>query len=150
MTTAQIIDLFAGKLNPDLYHLVSPIALTELADINRDVRSKIFYIDGHQIVERANLFHQFATIMQFPEYFGHNWDALEDCLTDLFHEDAVDRQLIILDRLDEFAIDDSHQWSMLLEICRSTVKYWQDTDTPMYILIRSNLPQLTQANLPTI
>ena len=150
MTRAQIIGLFAGELSPAVYQLVSQIAPTELADFNRDDRAKIFYIDGQSIVDCASLFHQFATTIQFPEYFGHNWDALEDCLTDLFDEDAVDRQIIILDRLDNFAIDDPYQWSMLSDICKSTVEYWQDTATPMYILISSNLPQLTQANLPSI
>ncbi len=150
MTRTQIIGLFMGELSPDVYQLVSPIAPTELADLSRNAEAKLFYIDGSNIVDRASLFHQFTTTMQFPEYFGHNWDALEDCLTDLFHEDAVNRQIIILDRLDNFAIDDPHQWSMLLDICRSTVKYWQDTDTPMYILLRSDLPQLTRAGLASI
>jgi hypothetical protein len=150
MTRAQIIRMLAGEMSPAVYQLVSPITLAELADLNRDGRAKIFYLDGQQIVDRASLFDRFATTMQFPEYFGHNWDALEDCLTDIFYEDAVDRQLIILGRLDNFAIDDPHQWSMLLAICKSTVEYWQDTATPMYILISSNLPQLTQASLLSI
>jgi Barstar (barnase inhibitor) len=150
MTKAQIVRMLAGEMSPAVYQLLSPMTLAEFEDLNRDARSKIFYFDGQQIVDRASLFDRVASTMQFPEYFGHNWDALEDCLTDLFYEDTVDRQVIILDRLDNFEIDDPYQWSMLLAICKSTVEYWQDTATPMYILIGSNLPQLMQASLPSI
>jgi hypothetical protein len=87
-----------------------------------------------------------ATIMQFPEYFGHNWDALADCLTDL-DEDEIDQQIMIIDQLARLAIANPQQWLTFLDICKSTVKYWQNTDTPMYMLLRSDAAQLTQAGL---
>jgi hypothetical protein len=34
--------------------------------------------------DAATLFASLATSLQFPEYFGHNWNALDECLTD-FH-----------------------------------------------------------------
>lgn len=35
---------------------------------------------------KADLFSTLARSLQFPDYFGHNWDALVDCLSDLsFH-----------------------------------------------------------------
>ncbi len=145
MTRAQIIDLFAGKLNPDVYQLVSPISPTELADLSRAAGAKLFYLDGHHIVDRASLFHQFAIVMQFSDYFGHNWDALWDSLTDI-DPDAAKRQLIVLDRLDNFESDNPQQWSILLDICQRTVEYYQDTSTPMYILLRSESSQLRQAS----
>ncbi|ATE59041.1 barstar family protein [Thauera sinica] len=32
---------------------------------------------------KADLLARIASAMRFPDWFGHNWDALADCLTDL-------------------------------------------------------------------
>ncbi len=50
-------------------------------------------IDGRQVVVRflrgqkmqtaPQLFDEFAAALQFPYYFGENWNALLECLTDL-------------------------------------------------------------------
>jgi RNAse (barnase) inhibitor barstar len=149
MTTAQIIDLFAGKLKPDVYQLVSPIDSIELAALSRDTDAKLFYLDGRQIADRDRLFQQFAIVMQFSDYFGHNWDALWDSLTDLDLDDPP-RQIIVLDRLDNFVRDNPKQWPILFDICQRIVEYYQDTSTPMYILVRGEFSQLLQANLTSI
>ena len=40
-------------------------------------------IRGHKATTTGALFDQFAAALQFPYYFGENWDALNDCLHDL-------------------------------------------------------------------
>jgi hypothetical protein len=149
MTTAQIIDLFAGKLDPDVYQLASPIDSIELAALSRDAGAKLFYIDGQQIGDLDSLFHQFAIVMQFSDYFGHNWDALWDSLTDIDVDDDR-QQIIVLDRLNDFVRDNPQQWPILFDICQQIVEYYRDTSTPMSILVRGEFFQLQQANLTSI
>src|SRR5215212_2915668 len=38
---------------------------------------------GERCPTREELFHEWAAALQFPRYFGRNWDAFYDCLTDL-------------------------------------------------------------------
>jgi RNAse (barnase) inhibitor barstar len=40
-------------------------------------------IRGHKAMTSAALFDEFAAALQFPYYFGENWDAFHDCLHDL-------------------------------------------------------------------
>ncbi|RKE12320.1 barstar (barnase inhibitor) [Catellatospora citrea] len=43
---------------------------------------RVFRLDGRELREPATLFAAFARELSFPGYFGHNWDALVDCLHD--------------------------------------------------------------------
>ncbi|GAA2719114.1 barstar family protein [Actinocorallia aurantiaca] len=39
-------------------------------------------LDGRASRTRAGLFTEAARVLNFPDYFGHNWDAFYDCLRD--------------------------------------------------------------------
>ena len=40
-------------------------------------------VDLRAARDPARVLAAFAEALRFPAYFGHNWDALEECLTDL-------------------------------------------------------------------
>ena len=41
------------------------------------------HIDLSACANKRDLLDRFATALHFPAWFGHNWDAMHDCLTDL-------------------------------------------------------------------
>ena len=43
----------------------------------------ILIIDNNSIENDKDLFNSIANVMKFPDYFGKNWDALDECLRDL-------------------------------------------------------------------
>ena len=43
-------------------------------------------LDGEKIRSRDDLHKQMAAVLDFPEWYGGNLDALYDCLTDLMEE----------------------------------------------------------------
>ena len=60
------------------------------ADVSPQLRAALeragiaaFDLDGAPIRTRDDLLRGIADAMQFPDYFGMNWDAVIDCLRDL-------------------------------------------------------------------
>jgi RNAse (barnase) inhibitor barstar len=42
-------------------------------------------LDGSELRSESELFDKFAQSLRFPSYFGRNWDALEECLGDVYN-----------------------------------------------------------------
>lgn len=53
--------------------------------MNKEIVNKltIVHLDGTKITSKESFLKEIAEVLEFPSYFGHNWDALEDCLRDL-------------------------------------------------------------------
>ena len=48
-----------------------------------EARLTVRTVRGNKMTTESQLFDEFAAALQFPVYFGENWSALNDCLTDL-------------------------------------------------------------------
>ncbi|MBQ3178485.1 MAG: barstar family protein [Clostridia bacterium] len=55
-----------------------------------DFRDVQYYPEIHRIIKKA---------LDFPEWYGENWDALWDCLTDIMDEDALTIEILGMDTI---------------------------------------------------
>jgi RNAse (barnase) inhibitor barstar len=80
-------------------------------------------IKGRYCKTPASLFTEFARALEFPDYFGHNWDALEECLTDLEWLPAKGYILLITDAALVLS-NDEEEYETFLEILRDAGEAW--------------------------
>ena len=80
-------------------------------------------IKGRHCKTPANLFAEFARALEFPDYFGHNWDALEECLADLEWLPAKGYILLITDAAHVLS-DDEAEYETFLEILCDAGEAW--------------------------
>ena len=98
-----------------------------------------FHIEGKNITRKEQLLNHAATALRFPADFGHNWDALEECLTDLEWVDA-DGYLLYYDHIDGLLAAHPDQFETLVEILRDAVASWKGDDTAMIVLLSGAKP----------
>jgi RNAse (barnase) inhibitor barstar len=81
-----------------------------------------------RFAEKEQLLRNIAAALAFPDWFGHNWDALEDCLTDLsWHP----QQGYLLLFEGASAGDD---FGVLADVLRSSAEHWSGRGKPFFAL----------------
>lgn len=91
------------------------------------------------------LFDEFAAALQFPPYFGENWDALDECLNDLDWLEGDGAALFILNAdqlLQDAPPEDSH---ILFEILQAS-----ESNLPFHIVMQSRDSQTVLGGLQSM
>jgi len=87
-----------------------------------------------EAADKDGVLGQFARGFDMPRWFGHNWDALADCLNDL---EWLPQGPVVL--LIEGNMSDSGAARTLVSILQDTCNAWQDCHRPFHVLIDRRL-----------
>lgn len=68
--------------------------------------------------------------LELPDYFGHNWDALADLLTDLSWWGTTRGYLILATGWSSFELADPEDAAAAAEVFTAAVGFWAVRDTP--------------------
>jgi RNAse (barnase) inhibitor barstar len=117
-----------------VFFIPAPAAWRDVQAAARGAGLASFHIDGKSISRKEQLLNAAATALHFPKDFGHNWDALEECLTDMEWADA-EGYVIFYDHVDGFMQSHPDQFETFVEICRDAVASWKEDGTPMLVLL---------------
>ena len=137
----NLLAVLNGERSPGLYNLVTPIGTDALAALSQEHGVRLFYIDGSIVKNKADFLQAVAHTMAFPKHFGSNWDALEDCLTDLDWLNG-DRFILLYEQPEMFAQGEPAEWLVALDILRSAVAYWRTKKRPFYVLFKGGSTSL--------
>jgi len=83
---------------------------------------------------RVELFERFRESLDFPDWFGANWDALEDCLDDFSWRDDRSR-LLLIDGWESFAAGAAQDFGVLLEILRASGEFWAGQSRGFFVAL---------------
>jgi hypothetical protein len=91
----------------------------EIVEATRGSGLRVVRIAGS---EKIDLLENIAKALAFPEWFGQNWDALEDCLTDLSWNEAAGYVLIF----------ENARNGVITDILASAAEFWAGRGKPFF------------------
>lgn len=122
----------------------------------RPLNEKMFLLklDGKKMKSKLDLFNEFRTVFQFPDYFNNNWDSLEECLNDLSWMKEKGYVIVISSALE--ILDKNHgcDFETLIDILINSTYEWNKRKKVLFHVIfqevNFNLVKLQQKLLSVI
>jgi hypothetical protein len=131
--------------------------VSKLLERLRDAsRSGVYRASGAQAIEQATrgsaldvvmidaatgVFDALAAALDFPDWFGANWDALEDALSDLAWRKGEGHVLL----LRSYPAGD--ELGLLIDVLRSVADYWAGRGRPFFAIFIDPQKRLALADL---
>jgi len=104
-------------------------------------------VDLASCTDKAELLRRFAEAFRFPDWFGHNWDALADCLMDLSWLPAEAYRLV-LSNPSALRSAEPDVLATALDILDDTARYWAEAGTGFDVQILEDGATSANARLP--
>lgn len=76
-------------------YFVAPTDLSRLRSELRNAGFKVFEADADHCTDERSLLVALGDALPFPDYYGANWAAFDDCIGDLLREGAGPTALIV-------------------------------------------------------
>ncbi|MCR1161832.1 barstar family protein [Paenarthrobacter sp. UW852] len=104
---------------------------------------KVIYLDAALWRLSADMHRDMAEALDFPAYYGHNLDALNDCLSDVATQsygwtNAAAGLVVVIDGYDKFAKRDARTAHLLLDIYARQAAYAALFGNRMMCLVRTD------------
>lgn len=119
-----------------------PTMFPRIRDAAERVGLSVIEVDFNGIADKTGLLAELARAFALPDWFGHNWDALHDCLCDLSWKEA--NGYLVLMRggkgLQTRAMDD---FLGALDVLASASDYWRAEGVPFWTLLDIPQPGVT-------
>ena len=110
---------------PETVAWVSQVSATDFA---------VWRVNLAKVRSKAGLLAALAKTLEFPDWFGHNWDALQDCLTDLSWRPAL-RYVVVLENCEGLAASAPEAFETTLEVFRHAARWWAGEQVPFWVFV---------------
>jgi RNAse (barnase) inhibitor barstar len=134
-TIANLIALPSNNANAVIE--VAPALITHARFANELAYAGLhaMVIDRAPVFDKTTLLHALYQSCQFPAYFGFNWDALLDCLSD-FGWHAAKGYALIVRNAEVIKNRNPDDWVTFLEVVRAAAQRRADAGAaPLYMYV---------------
>lgn len=101
-------------------------------------------VDLAGVEDKEGLLTVLAKALAFPPWFGHNWDALEDCLSDMSWREA-EGYVLILRHADRLHSEAEGDFLTALRILADVSTTWAEAGLPFWTFV-----ELTADGIPLL
>lgn len=130
--------IFSTYLNSGVY-LAAPAAGAAIRDAALYRELEFMEVDLKGVKDKKGFLKKAASGLGFPAYFGMNWDAFSDCLTDLSWRPAAG-YVVLFKNHQIFAVKNPPDAHMAERIFDSSAQYWKQKKTPFYVILHQKIP----------
>ncbi|OEU96949.1 barstar family protein [Streptomyces oceani] len=125
--------LFEGTVPPGVYRVpsIGPEALLQAQAENWQAA----VVDLGGVTDKAGFLEACVLGLELPDWFGRNWDALADCLTDLSWLGEPAGYLVLTSGWSDFERFSPRDAHSAAEIFSAAVGYWAVRDSPLAVLL---------------
>ena len=102
-------------------------------EIAAEANVRLLELDGTAIEGKEQLLDAISKRFEFPDYFGGNWDALEECLRDLGWLDAAG-YAIVMEKGETFWQRDAELAGMLVRTWIDAAAPWVEKGVPFHLV----------------
>jgi hypothetical protein len=131
-----IIACFLSHAPAGLYRLVADHGLGSVRTLCRLKHVELLHVSGEQAHDKRRFLAASARALRLPRWFGMNWDALADCLTE-FDWRPGSTHVLLLSGLDGFAKHSPPDFAMALAILEDAASFWTQRGVRFLVLLES-------------
>ncbi len=106
----------------------------EIARAAKEAKLSIVQLDLGTVRGKREFLAGLAKAFKFPQYFGRNWDALNDCLTDLSWLDDHGWVVILFNGQD-FAANNQDDFNTAIDVLQTATEYWRSHAKPFWVFV---------------
>ena len=127
-----------------VYQLVRSVEEVERAANKAGLAT--FRINIGDARDKKDFLSRLADALNFPDWFGGNWDAANDCLTDLEWQPNKTGYVLVFEKADHFAANCKPDFEVATTVLGSAAEFWKEQGRPFWALIAGS--QAWHGSLP--
>jgi RNAse (barnase) inhibitor barstar len=127
------INIFSSYSNSGVY-LASDAEKASIQDAAISEGMDFTCIELKEATGKKEFLQRVSEALNFPAYFGMNWDALSDSLTDLSWKPASGYVILLTD-FQFLAKKAAQDFKVVRQIFGSSAEYWKQKKVPFYVIM---------------